>query len=265
MGGFVFVGLGLYDDRDVTLRGLEAARAADALYAEFYTSRLLGAAEGDLEARFGKPVRVLSREEVEDGALLLEAAGEQSVAFLVAGDPMAATTHVDLRLRLHRAGVPTRVVHGVSALTAAAGALGLQAYKFGRTATLPLREPGYAPASPYEVLAANRSAGLHTLALLDVKADRLMTAPEGLAYLLECEEELGRDAFGRETLACVVGRLGSPEPTLLADRVHGLLEADPGPPPHTLVVPGDLHFLEVEAMVEFARLPPPIARELSSL
>ncbi len=35
-----FIGLGLYDEKDITLKGLEAIRDADVVYAEFYTSPL---------------------------------------------------------------------------------------------------------------------------------------------------------------------------------------------------------------------------------
>ncbi|MFQ6012735.1 MAG: diphthine synthase [Thermoplasmata archaeon] len=263
MGELVFIGLGLHDDRDLTLRAREEARSCSTLFAEFYTSRLTGAKVPRLEAVFRKPIQVLGRDEVEDGRTILEAAKEGKVGLLTAGDSMAATTHVDLRLRAHRLGIATRVVTGVSALTAAAGALGLQHYKFGRTTTLPLREEGFAPTSPYEVLAANRDAGLHTLALLDLKEERLMTPRDGLAYLLAMEDRLSRGVVGPETVACVAGALGSSRPTLLADRVERLLRADPGPPLHVLVLPGPLHFMEVEALRAFAGLPPSVAKELS--
>ena len=38
-----FVGLGLYDERSVTIRGREAIRGADRVFAEWYTSHLAGA------------------------------------------------------------------------------------------------------------------------------------------------------------------------------------------------------------------------------
>jgi diphthine synthase len=51
-----FVGLGLYDEKDVSLKGLEAVRSADMVYAEFYTSRLMGASlegcKASMEKRF---------------------------------------------------------------------------------------------------------------------------------------------------------------------------------------------------------------------
>ncbi|MFQ5986682.1 MAG: diphthine synthase [Thermoplasmata archaeon] len=264
MGELLFIGLGLHDEWDLTVRAREEARSCDALFAEFYTSRLMGATEDRLEEILGKEIRVLGREEVEDGGMVLEAARRGKVGLLTAGDSMAATTHVDLRLRAHRLGIATRVIAGVSALTAATGALGLQHYKFGRTATLPLRETGFAPRSPYDVVVANQAAGLHTLALLDLKEDRLMTPREGLEYLLEMEDRSAQGAIGPETVACIAGSLGSSRPTLLADRVERLLKADPGPPPHVLVFLGRLHFMEVEALVAFAGLPKSTAKALST-
>src|SRR5439155_558937 len=107
-------------------------------------------------------LRAFSRNDVEDGRTILEAAAKQKVAFLVVGDPMAATTHVDLRLRAAAAKIPTRIVHGVSILTAAAGALGLQVYKFGRTTTVPFPAAGFGPTSPLEGILENRRTGLHS-------------------------------------------------------------------------------------------------------
>src|SRR5881397_2874324 len=138
MGELVFIGLGLYDERDLTLRALDEARGCDVLFAEFYTSALRGTTVEKLEALIGKPVTVLHREDIESGVILLKHAATQRVGFLVPGDPMIATTHIDLRLRAESASIRTRIVHGSSILTAAIGLLGLQAYKFGRTTTIPI-------------------------------------------------------------------------------------------------------------------------------
>src|SRR5438128_1757424 len=153
MGELVFIGLGLHDEKGITLRGLDEARSADVVFAELYTSGFAGGTVASVAQLVGKKIRVLSRNDVEDGRTILEAAAKQKVAFLVVGDPMAATTHVDLRLRAASAKIPTRIIHGVSILTAAAGALGLQVYQFGRTTTVPFPAPGFGPTSPLE---ANR-------------------------------------------------------------------------------------------------------------
>src|SRR5712664_495231 len=105
MGELVFIGLGLDDERGITLRGLDEARAADLVFAEFYTSTLPGASIGAVEKLLERQIRRLSRQEVEDGQVLLAAAASGTVAFLVPGDPMSATTHVDLRIRAEAAKI----------------------------------------------------------------------------------------------------------------------------------------------------------------
>jgi len=259
VGELVFIGLGLYDERDLSLRALDEARACDVLFAEFYTSSLRGTTSEKVSALIGKPVTVLHREDVESGVILLKQAATRRVGFLVAGDPMMATTHVDLRLRAAEAGIRTRIVHGSSIVTAAIGLLGLQAYKFGRTTTIPIPETGFRPSSPVDVIAANRVSGLHTLVLLDLKEDgRFLTANEALRYLIE----IGGERFSPNVLACAVGGAGSGSPVLRADRAGRLLAVNLGPPLHCLVVPGLLHFAEREALRRFAgapddALPPP--------
>src|SRR5439155_701473 len=131
-----------------TLRGLDEARSADVVFAELYTSGLAGATVASVEQLVGKKIRVLSRTDVEDGRTILEAAAKQKVAFLVVGDPMAATTHVDLRLRPGDAGLrpePGRLAGGPRHRRAHGHALGS---RLG-TAVALHRDPG-APAFPRE-------------------------------------------------------------------------------------------------------------------
>ena len=256
MGEHVFIGLGLHDEKGLTLRGLEEARSADVVYAELYTSALSGASLVAVEKLLGKEVRTLTRKDVEDGQEILKAAAIRKVAFLVPGDPMAATTHVDLRLRAAATKIPTRIVHGVSILTAAAGALGLQAYKFGRTTTVPFPAPGFSPTSPLEAVLENRRAGVHSLVLLDLREDGTFLEPrDAIASLLRMASDLQTPEFGPKTLACVLSQVGAPDVRAVAGPIAELTQRDLGPPPHCLVIPGTLHFLEKEALVAFAGAP----------
>lgn len=45
---------------------------------------------------------------------ILENAENEDVAFLVAGDPVAATTHTDLILRAKKKNIKTQIVHNAS-------------------------------------------------------------------------------------------------------------------------------------------------------
>ncbi len=256
MGELLFVGLGLHDVRDLTLKGLEAAKAADEVFAEFYTSMRGETGHEELERLLGRAVRVLSRAEVEQGTVVLHAAKSRRVVLLVPGDPMVATTHVDLRLRAHDAGIPTRIIHGPSIASAAPGILGLQSYKFGRATTVPFPATSYRPTSPLDAVLENRKRGLHTLVLLDVKEGHAtLAAGDGLRILLDLARERSSGLFDESTLVCVVSAVGSPNPVAVAGPAKELLSRDLGPPPQCLVVPGELHFLEREALIKFAGAP----------
>ncbi len=251
MGELVFVGLGLFDDRDLSLKALEAASTADSVYAEFYTSGLFGARVEEIAARISQPVEVIDREGVErDPEGVLRAAEKGRVAFLTAGDPMAATTHVDLRLRAMERGIETRVVHGASVFTGAFSELGLSVYKSGRTTTVEWPHGDYFPTSPYDAIRDNLLFGLHTLVLLDIRAEegRYMTASEGCGLLLRYEEVRKEGVLNRGTLACVVARAGAPDCVRRAAPLSELVMMEFGPPLHCIVIPGKLHFMEAEAL-----------------
>ena len=104
-GQLIFVGLGLYDEDDISLKGLNEIRNCDKVFAEFYTSRLVGLDKNSFEKKLGKTIEILSREETEKGNKILEYASKEKVVFLTCGDPMIATTHVDLRLRAMKKGM----------------------------------------------------------------------------------------------------------------------------------------------------------------
>ncbi len=257
MGKLVFIGLGLHDEKGITLGGLEAARACDTLFMETYTSTLSGSTKQDLEALYEKEIIILDREKVEDGSIIIEAAKSQNVGFLVPGDAMSATTHVDLRLRAEKEGIRTEIIHGVSALTAIPGLLGLQHYKFGKVTTIPFWEGDYRPDSFYDVVKDNRSLGLHTLMLLDIQADkeRCLTATDAFKMLVEIEKDKQEGIFGPDRLVCVVARAGARDVALWAGHLQELKNIDFGPPLHSIVVPGELHFMEEEALERLGGIP----------
>jgi len=235
----------------------EALKTCDRVFAEIYTAPVHDRALADISKAIGKKVVVLDRKEVEGGREIMDAAKAGRCALIVPGDPMVATTHVDLRMRAAKAGVRTRVFHAGSVATAAAGLLGLQSYKFGRTTTLPFTKPGYAPTSPYEAIEGNLKLGLHTLVLLDIDAenDKAMTGTQGLQLLIELESKVGRGALKDATIVCVVARAGHEDAFVRAGELGKLAKEDFGPPPHCIVIPGRLHFMEAEALVSLAGAP----------
>ncbi|MCW4019269.1 MAG: diphthine synthase [Candidatus Bathyarchaeota archaeon] len=253
----VFVGLGLNDEKGITLQGLEEAQTATAVFIELYTSLLPDFSLKNLENLVGKPIQTLSRHNLEDenGKALFDAAEKGKVAFLVPGDPFIATTHVTLRVEAAKRKVPTRVVHGASIISAIIGVSGLHNYKFGKTVTIPF--PENFSETPYNVIAQNKQLGIHTLCLLDLKAaeKQFMTISQALTLLKGIEEKKKQGIVTDDTLAVGLARAGSNQPTLKADFVGELQKFDFGQPPMTLIFPGKLHFSEAEALVAFAGAP----------
>jgi diphthine synthase len=254
---FYFVGLGLYDDRDISVKGVEALKKVDAVYAEFYTARLFGGSISALEDRIGIKIDILTREEVEEENLPIKDAKNRDVAFLSAGDPLIATTHSEMLIEAKKLGISTTVIHSSSILSAAPGIAGLQAYKFGKVTTVPFTEENFFPHSPYHAIKANMDSQLHTLVLLDIRAheDLYMTANQGMEYLLRVEAELGEKVIYDDTIVVVVARAGSENPIVHADKIKNLIDLDFGGPLHCLMIPADLHFMEAEALIELANAP----------
>jgi len=259
MRELVFVGLGLHDEEDMSLRGVEVAREADHVFAEFYTSLMTGLSLPKLEKLIRKKVVIVSRRDLEEenGEKILEAAKKGKAAFLVPGDPLIATTHVDLRIRAEKQGVKTHVVHGASVVSAVIGLSGLQNYKFGRSVTIPFSEQGLLAETPYRMVEENGKLGLHTICFLDIKAEekRYMTIKEALQSMMVLEKQKKRRVITAKTLAVGIARAGSANPTVKADYVEELMNFEFGGAPHTLVFPGKLHFMEAEALITLAKAP----------
>ncbi|SMO84168.1 diphthine synthase [Halorubrum cibi] len=262
-----FIGLGLHDERSITVEGRKALRSADRVFAEFYTSRLVGADVADLEAAHGVDIEVRDREGVErDPEPILAAAEAGDAAFLTAGDTMISTTHTDLRLRAEERGIETRVIHGVTAQSAASSLTGLQNYRFGKAVTLPFP---YAhggdgvPGSVRETIEANRERGLHTVVYLDIKVGTGPSGPDpDHEEYMTADYAAGLLADGwRDELAVVVARAGSPDAVVDADRLSALAGREFGDPLHLLVIPGDLHHVEAEALVGLAGAPESLLEE----
>ncbi|MBN1357170.1 diphthine synthase [Candidatus Bathyarchaeota archaeon] len=262
MKELVFVGLGLHDEKGISLQGIEETKTANQAFIELYTSVLPCFSMQRFEAIVNKLVHIISRHnlEEENGAVILNAAETGKTVFLIPGDPFIATTHVALRIEAEKRGVRTRIVHGASVMSAIIGLSGLHNYKFGKTVTIPFSENS--SKTPYEVIAQNKRLGLHTLCLLDINADekRFLSINEALTLLVNIEQKRKEGVITRDTVAVGVARAGSNAPTLKADFVKDLIRYDFGDPPQSLIFPGDLHFMEAEALVTLAGAPERLKR-----
>ncbi len=245
--------MGLHDEFDLSLRALEILKNSDEVFLESYTN-FLNVSPEKLKKITGKKAIILNRSDVEEHPEknVLKNSKTKNVSLLVSGDPMVATTHLDLVLRAKKSGIPVKIIHS-SSISSAIAETGLQLYKFGRTTSLVFPERSYFPKTPYDVLKENKKSGLHTLLLLDVKSDqkKFMSVSEAIEVLLKIEEEKKEKIFTKKTRCVGVARLGSDGQIIKYGSAEELQKTNFGKPPHVLVVPGKMHFMEEEALERY--------------
>ncbi|MFH1229573.1 MAG: diphthine synthase [Candidatus Aenigmatarchaeota archaeon] len=234
------IGLGLNDEKDITLKAVEIAKGCDC-YCELYTSVWHGSLEG-LSGIIGKDVKLLKRKDIEEGQEnLLEKAKKSDVALFMPGDPLAATTHMDLVYEAKRRKIPVRIIHNAS-IFSAIGEIGLQIYKFGKTATVPLNGR---LENVKSTLKENKKLGLHTLLLLDIDHETgiHMAVKDAVKMLLK--EKLLKDFDNIISFSKAGG-----DSEIYYKAAKEFLAKEVGLPA-VLIVPGKLHFREKDYLEMF--------------
>jgi len=228
---------------------MEAIKEADVVFLEYYTTPHEATLLEEIEKSTGKVLTVVDRGFVEDGKTILAEAQKSSVVLAVPGDPMIATTHNDLRTRAIRSGIETLIVHAATIASSAASASGLHYYKFGGTITV-TRENVNVLQQVYQTLHRNLLLGLHTLLLLevDVESNESVTPNAAIRGLLQAERNFKRAVISDETFGIVLSRVGRVDFEVRAGSFSELQRWEFGEHPHCLIIPGKLHFTEVEAV-----------------
>lgn len=243
------IGLGLYDEKDITLRAIDEAKNSDKCFIELYTGFWHGNLK-KLEKTVGKKIEELKRKDLEDNSgKIIDLSKNQKVVIFVQGDPLVATTHLALLMEAKKKKIEMKVIHNASVLSAISET-GLHIYKFGQIVTIPFPEKtkGNLPESVYEIIKLNKSRKLHTLCLLDVVQEekRFMLPQEATKILLELEKKNKENVFSEQTLVIAVGKLGSKEPTVEVKSAKDMLNSYFRDLPAVLIIPGELHFTEKE-------------------
>tara|TARA_B110000014_G_scaffold252506_1_gene230910 strand:+ start:1095 stop:1949 length:855 start_codon:yes stop_codon:yes gene_type:complete len=259
--GLWLIGIGPGDLDHMTERARGVARGCSKRYLEGYTAVLPPKEEGRLESVVG-PWEKLMRDEVEGAEELLASAREESVALLVVGDPMQATTHIDLEDRCVEQGIGFHVIPGLSATALAVSLSGMQSYRFGRQVTLPFATSDYLPTSPLKMLCNNFENGLHSLVLLDLdptgmglEQPRPMSPAEAVGLLEKMaarvvdEEEGGRGLLEipvKQWNGILLSDLGTEEERVLSGPL-GDLSGQKGGMVHAFILPAEFSGMEEDA------------------
>ncbi|RNJ79438.1 MAG: diphthine synthase [Nitrosopumilus sp. B06] len=242
-----FMGLGVSGFDSISVRGAELLARADAIYLEQFTSPVPKDDISRIKEIAGGKLILAKRWQVEDGKEILDSAKNGETVLLSYGDPYIATTHIELRSRAITQGITTSTIHAPSALTAIVGECGLHFYKVGRVATI---MGGESFSTPYYTTYKNMVQGGHTILLLEYDQERefFLDPKDALTGLLEAEKGQARNVIGQSTYCIIASRIGSADQKITAGMISSIVKTDFGGPPHTVIIPGSLHFTESDAL-----------------
>ncbi|HLD18584.1 MAG TPA: diphthine synthase [Candidatus Nanoarchaeia archaeon] len=240
------IGLGLTDEKGLTIAEIDAIKSSDEVIVENYTS-VFEIDEKNFEKITGKKIKLVSREFVEDSEKLISSAKKKEIALLVSGDPLSATTHYELLLEGKKQGVEVKVYHNASVFSAIA-ATGFSLYKFGATASIPNPEDNFKPESFYEIFVKNKMEKYHTLFLIDPneKNGKRISLKDALKWLLEIDSKKNKLISSKTTIiAC--SNLGRNNQKIVSGNSEKIKKYN-FEHPCCFVIPGELNFKEEEAL-----------------
>jgi len=191
----------------------------------------------ELEKIINKKIKNLRREDLENRLEdFVDEARDNDIALFVSGDPLVATTHVNMILEAKKRRVPVKIIHNASIYSAIAET-GLQIYKFGKTATIALSG---SLENVKNTITSNRKRGLHTMLLLDLDKEvgLFMKVKDALNLLLK------KKIVKQTSMLISFSRAGG-DSEIFYDSVKGLLWRDIKEPA-VIIIPGRLHFAEKE-------------------
>ena len=232
------IGLGL-NEKGITLEGLEAIKKCKKVYLESYTVDFPYPVSKLEKVTEGKIIK-LDREKVEDNGIV-EEAKKEDVCLLIYGCPLFATTHISLIMEALKKKVKLKIIYSASVFDAVAET-GLQLYKFGKVTSLTKWGKNFKPDSFLDIVSQNKSIGAHSLILVDI----------GLEFndaINELKTSIERKKGSVDKIV-VCSSIGTAKSVIYYGTIDKL-KGKKIPAPYCFIIPGEMHFLEEEALERF--------------
>ena len=244
-------GLGISGIESISIETQKLLKNADIVYLEQFTSPVTKLESNKIRKLVKGEFKIAKRWMVEDGKEILKNSKKKKVVLLTYGDPYIATTHIELRTRAIQEKIKTKTIHAASSITALVGECGLHYYKVGRIVTV-MKDPKTLT-TPYYVTYSNALAGNHTVLLLEYNQDEefFLEPVNALLNLLSTEKEQKRKIISPSTFVIIASRIGFKNQAITAGKISNLIKKNFGKPPHTIIIPGQLHFTESDALKVF--------------
>jgi len=240
---FILAGLGM-NIEEIPCSVLEVIKKADYVFLEIYTNipskKLL-----EYLMNLRKDIKIVYRkfveEELEDFIIKNK---EKTIALLVFGNPLFATTHISLLKFCKENKIDFKVILSSSIYDHIAKT-GLFIYKFGKTVSIPFHESDI----PYKVIKENLSIGAHTLLLLDIDTEKskYLSIREAIERLISLENKFREGIIDLNKKIIICERLGFEDEKIYYVSLKKAMEFEYNYPV-CIIYPSDLNPIEKEIL-----------------
>ena len=243
-----FVGLGISGISELSDNTISIIKNADTVYLESFTSPISETEKEQLANMCDGEFKIAKRWLVEDGNEILENAKKREVVLISYGDPYIATTHLELKTRAVTDKIETKTIHSSSIVSSLIGEIGLQYYKVGKILTV-MNDPK-SMITPYNTISNNLLSKMHSVILLEYNEDKsfFLAPQDALSLLLDAEKIQNGKIISLDTFAIIASRIGKSDQNITSGKISNLIKKEFGNPPHTIIIPGSLHFTESNAV-----------------
>ena len=243
-----FIGLGITGISELSNNTISIIKNAEIVYLESFTSPISEDEKIQLKNISTGKFKVTKRWLVEDGNEILDNAKEKETVLISYGDPYIATTHLELKTRAIQDNIETKTIHSSSIISSLIGEAGLHYYKVGKVLTI-MDDPK-SIITPYNTIFDNLLNRIHSVILLEYNEDKsfFLEPQNALSMLLDCEEKQKRKIISSETFGIVASRIGKNDQRIISGNIGNLIKNKFGEPPHSIIIPGKLHFTESDAV-----------------
>jgi len=243
-----FVGLGISGISELSDNTISVIKNADTVYLESFTSPISETEKEQLANMCDGEFKIAKRWLVEDGNEILENAKKREVVLISYGDPYIATTHLELKTRAVTDKIETKTIHSSSIVSSLIGEIGLQYYKVGKILTV-MNDPK-SMITPYNTISNNLLSKMHSVILLEYNEDKsfFLAPQDALSLLLDAEKIQNGKIISLDTFAIIASRIGKSDQNITSGKISNLIKKEFGNPPHTIIIPGSLHFTESNAV-----------------
>ena len=243
-----FIGLGITGISELSNNTISIIKNAEIVYLESFTSPISEDEKIQLKNISTGKFKIAKRWLVEDGNEILDNAKEKETVLISYGDPYIATTHLELKTRAIQDNIETKTIHSSSIISSLIGEAGLHYYKVGKVLTI-MDDPK-SIITPYNTIFDNLLNRIHSVILLEYNEDKsfFLEPQNALSMLLDCEEKQKRKIISSETFGIVASRIGKNDQRIISGNIGNLIKNKFGEPPHSIIIPGKLHFTESDAV-----------------